>query len=269
MITRVQTLGKEAPLFPDNEDAFYVEPTEGRWAVADGAGGTGLYAGEWAQFLVARINEPIPTLTGLTNWLDYYWGAFFAQFKPQAAEHYLTERKFMDEGSGATLAVLHQRAEHIHWMLYGDAVALCFNPLTKLLTSGRSGLGQFEAAPHLLNWNSPPVAEGFACGTWLHEPGNAYAVLSDALGQYVLMAHDALSGHHTDLLRLAKLPTALGQRAAKHLAFWPTEPNLFYPMVWQPLREALESERGFAAFTRNLRTHNLLGMDDYTGVLID
>ena len=269
MITRVQTIGKEAPLYADNEDAYYAGPIEGHWAVADGAGGTGLYAGEWARFLVARANEPIVSLTSLTNWLDHYWAAFFAEFRPQAAEHYLTERKFMDEGSGATLGVLHQRGERLHWMLYGDAVILCFNPLTKQLTGARPGLAQFETAPFLLNWNSPPQAEGFRYGEWVHEQGNAYALMSDTLGQYVLMAHDALTGNRADLERLAQLPTALGQRAAHHLAFWSIQPALFYPMVWQPLREALVSGVAFAAFTRKLRAYNLLGLDDYTAVLID
>lgn len=269
MITRVQTIGKEAPLYTDNEDAYYVGATEGHWAVADGAGGTGLYAGEWARFLVARVNEPIMSLTSLTTWLEHYWGGFFAEFQPQAAEHYLTERKFMDEGSAATLGVLHRRNEYIHWMLYGDAVILRFNPLTNQLTSARPGLAQFETPPHLLNWNSPPQAEGFGYGEWVHEPGNAYALLSDALGQYVLMAHDALTGNRADLERLGQLPTALGQRAAHHLQFWPVQPALFYPLVWQPLRESLVCEASFATFTSKLRAYKLLGIDDYTAVLID
>lgn len=270
MTTNAQTIGKEAPAYPDNEDSYCVDSQTGVWCVADGAGGTGLYAGQWARFLVEQIpDKPFGDFSALAHWLDERWATFFAEFQPQAATHYLTERKFMDEGSGATLATLHQRADTLHWMVYGDAVMLCFNNLSEKLHVAKPGLAQFETAPYLLNWNSAPQPNGFACGQWLHEPGNSYALLSDTLGQFVLMAHNALSGNWAELTRLAQTPTALGQRAARHRDFWTGNQQTFHQAVWKPMRDSLASRDTFAAYTQHLRIRNLLGADDYTAVLID
>lgn len=269
MTTYAQTIGKEAPAYPDNEDTYRVDSQTGLWAVADGAGGTGLYAGQWAQFLVEHVpGEPFGNSSDLTHWLDGRWATFYAEFQPQAATHYLTERKFMDEGSGATLATLHHRADTLHWMIYGDAVALCFNVSTNQFRVAKPGLTQFEAAPYLLNWNSTPQPGGFSCGQWPHEPGNTYALLSDTLGQFVLMANDALSDNTNDLNRLAQTPNALGQRAACHLDFWDRNHHSFDQSVWKQVQESLVSVDTFAAYTQHLRAKNLLGADDYTAVLI-
>ena len=269
MSTYAQTIGKEAPAYPDNEDTYRVDSQAGVWCVADGAGGTGLYAGQWARYLVEQVpGEPVGDLSALTDWLDGRWATFFAQFQPQAATHYLTERKFMDEGSGATLATLHQRDKTLYWMIYGDAVVLCFNPLTSQLQVAKPGLSQFESAPYLLNWNSVSQPGGFACGQWTHQPGNTYALLSDTLGQFVLMAHDALTGYITELNRLAQTPTALGQRATRHRDFWDRTPQPFNQSVWKQLRDSLATPDTFAKYTQHLRSQNLLGTDDYTAVLI-
>ena len=268
MTTDAQTIGKEAPVYPDNEDAYLVDSQGGVWAVADGAGGTGLYAGQWAQFLVEQVpGEPFGDFSALTDWLERCWAAFFAEFQPQAATHYLTERKFMNEGSGATLATLHQRADTLHWMVYGDAVALCFNVLSGEMRVAKPGLSQFELAPYLLNWNSAPQPDSFACGYWNHEPGNTYALFSDTLGQFVLMAHDALTGNTAELNRLAQAPTALGQRATRHQDFWDRNLQPFGQSVWKQLRDSLATPDTFAKYTQHLRSQNLLGADDYTAVL--
>ncbi len=269
MRTYAQTIGKEAPAYPDNEDAYRVVSQNGIWCVADGAGGTGLYAGQWARFLVEQVpSEPFEDFSTLAHWLDCRWATFFSEFQPQAATHYLTERKFMDEGSGATLATLHQGTDTLHWMLYGDAVILCFNVLSGRMRVARPGLTQFETAPYLLNWNSAPQPGGFSGGQWTHLPGNTYALLSDTLGQFVLMAHDALTSNTTDLNRLAQTPTALGQRAARHRHFWNRNHQSFNQSVWRPLQNSLVSIDTFASYTQHLRTQNLLGADDYTAVLI-
>lgn len=269
MKTYAQTIGKEAPAYPDNEDAYRIDSQACLWAVADGAGGTGLYAGEWARFLVEQVPiEPFGDLSALTDWLDARWATFFTEFHPQASTHYLTERKFMNEGSGATLVTLHQCADTMHWMTYGDAVVVCFNASSDEFWVAKPGLAQFETAPYLLNWNSVPQPSGFACGQWFHKPGNSYALLSDALGQFIMMAHDTLTGNTDDLDRLAQTPTALGQRALRHRGFQNQKCQPFNQLIWQPLCDALVSVPTFIRYTQHLCALNLLGPDDYTAVLI-
>src|SRR5206468_1116063 len=148
------------------------------------------------------------------------WGSFFDTYQPQAQRNYLIDRKFMGEGSCATLTTLHYQADRLHWMVYGDAVALCFRPATGDLWAANPDVRQFESAPYLLNWLNPPDANGFLAGSWQHQPSQQYALLSDALGQYILMAYAALHGDSDSLRLVAQQPTALGIRAQAHLNYW-------------------------------------------------
>jgi len=265
-----QSVGKEAPVYTDNEDAWRADSETGVWAVADGAGGTGIYAGEWAEHLVQQVPAlPFQGLNGLAHWLDTGWGSFFDTYQPQAQLNYLIDRKFMGEGSSATLATLHQQADRVHWMVYGDAVALCFSPATGELWAANPDIRQFEAAPYLLNWLSLPSSDGFQAGVWLHQSGQQYALLSDALGQFVLMAYAALQGDSKTLRMVAQQPTALGNRAQTHLNYWTKKRVHFDELVWSPLRTALASPAQFLAYTQTLRAQQLLGADDYTAIIIE
>ncbi|TAE30627.1 MAG: hypothetical protein EAZ91_09855 [Cytophagales bacterium] len=126
----------------------------------------------------------------------------------------------------------------------------------------------FTSGPYLLNWNNAPNPNGFQTGQLPGRHGQRYALLSDTLAQYVLMAYDALTGPSDTLQRLASQPTALGNRAATHLAHWQPH-HRFGRDVWAPLARALRSRPAFMAYTRALAAQNLLGPDDYTMVLID
>ncbi|ADB40114.1 hypothetical protein [Spirosoma linguale] len=269
MTTRYASVGKELPLFAENEDAWRVDPEAGIWSVADGAGGTGLYAGEWARFLVGQVPaEPFKTVEEVTEWLSNHWGGFFDQYQARAAANYLTELKFMNEGSGATLATLHRRKSGLHWSVYGDALVLCFNPKTGQLTASNPALSQFAEAPYLLNWQFPCPADGFRSGCWPSEPGLQLALCTDTLGQYLLMAYQALQGDHRELAALGQLPTALGNRAAAHQRFWQPGAGSFSVQVWEPLWQSLVSPDRFLHYTQSLRASQLLGVDDYTCILI-
>lgn len=265
-----QSVGKEAPLYADNEDAAHADDPANVWAVADGAGGTGIFVGEWAQYLVQRVSaQPFADLNDLSNWLDGHWMSFFDRYWPRAEADPFINYKFMYEGSGATLATLHQRDNQLHWLVYGDAVVVQYQPTTDTLIAANPDLRQFESAPYLLNWLDFPKADGMQSGVWPHQPGQQYALLTDTLGQYMLMAHAALSGDPASLAALAQQPTALGQRAQTHLAHWAGKAGRFGELVWHPLRDALTSADAFLTYTQQLRRQQLLGVDDYTCLLID
>lgn len=270
MNSRWQSVGKEAPTYLDNEDAARADDRTGVWAVADGAGGTGIFVGEWAQHLVRHVPaHSFADLTALSTWLDGHWKPFFDSYQPRAEADPFIGYKFMYEGSGATLATLHQRGNQLHWLIYGDAVVVCYQPAIGELWAANADLRQFESAPYLLNWLDFPKADGMQLGVWSHQPGQQYALLTDTLGQYVLMAHAALSGDTASLAALVQQPTALGQRAQTHLTFWTGKAGRFDELVWNPLRDALASADAFLAHTQQLRRQQLLGVDDYTCLLID
>lgn len=270
MAIRHVSIGKEFPLYVDNEDAWRVDTAAHLWAVADGAGGTGLYAGEWAQFLVEQVPaQPFREVAEVAQWVTDHWSRFFDEFQTQAGANYLTELKFLNEGSGATLATLHQQDSLLHWSVYGDALVLSFNPGTGQLLASNPALSQFTEAPYLLNWLLPCSAEGFRRGTWIKEPGQQIVLCSDTLGQYLLMGYKALQGDQNELAIVSQLPTGLGTRAMTHQTFWQAEVGNFNEQVWQPLWQALASTDTFLQHTQYLRSAQLLGGDDYTCILIE
>ncbi len=269
MRVRAQTVGKEEPVYPENEDAFRLATDNTGWAVADGAGGGGIYAGEWATHLVNNVPaEPLTPFHDFSAWLDSIWEPFFETYQQQATPDALRLNKFLSEGSYATLATLHLTSNHAHWTTYGDAVALTWHPKTGLRSSV-ADLRMFASAPYLLNWNTNPQPEGFRTGHWPCRRDQRFALLSDTLAQYVLMAYDTLTGPSDVLRAIAREPTALGERAAMHIAHWQPQTHRFGRDVWAPLARALRSHPAFLAYTRRVAAQNLLGPDDYTMVLID
>jgi len=265
-----QSVGKEAPVYTDNEDACRADDGRGIWAVADGAGGTGIYAGEWAQHLVFEVPvTPFNAFEALGDWLNNHWETFFNAYGEEAKNDYLINHKWISEGSGATLATLHYGQERFHWSLYGDAVVLCFSAATNQLRASNPDVRQFETPPYLLNWLTSPDGVGFASGTWPHQPGQQYALLSDALGQYLLMAYAVLNGDAHPVQLLAQQSTAFGFRAQTHLDHWSGQTASFHEAVWEPLRSALASAELFLTYTQQLRTQHLLGPDDYTCLFIE
>lgn len=60
-----------------NEDSFFSSDT--CIAVSDGAGGCGLFADEWSQYLIEQLpkNKPITSFTELDEWVDSIWESFY------------------------------------------------------------------------------------------------------------------------------------------------------------------------------------------------
>lgn len=268
MRVQAQSVGKEEPLFPDNEDAFRLATEARAWAVADGAGGGGIYAGEWAQHVGRHVpTMPFADFSTFSAWTETIWEPFFTTYEQRATTDPLRLTKFLTEGSYTTLATLHLAGNQAHWATYGDAVVFAWHRRAGLRAS-LTDLRTFANGPHLLNWKDAPRSEGFLNGQWLHRPGQRYALLTDTLAQYVLMAHDAIRQGGTGLRMLANQPTALGERATRHLHHW-NATHRFGRDVWWPLARALRSPPAFLTYTRALHARHLLGPDDYTAVLID
>lgn len=146
---RAITLPKREPN-PLCEDASRLIP--GRLlAVADGAGGGGLYADLWAQYLI----EHLPTEAGFANaealdgWLSGIWEEFYNACERQAQQSgsfYLN--KFYDEGSFSTLAALWRVSPRsYYWVAYGDSVAFHYSRRRGTLSHSFGALRDFHSLP--------------------------------------------------------------------------------------------------------------------------
>jgi hypothetical protein len=152
-------------------------------AIADGAGGTGVFCGEWADFLLQNLPEkPIKKFTDFYNWYIELQEPFLREFDPKAAIDGHIYRRFIEEGSSSTLAVVWKVENKYHWLYYGDS-SLFFIKGNKYKSFPFKDSAAFAGSTHLLNLLQYPIKENLKMGS------------IDAENRIVVMATDALSKH--------------------------------------------------------------------------
>lgn len=118
-----------------NEDAFYSSDT--CIAVSDGAGGCGLFANEWSEYLVKHLpkDKPIVSFKELDEWVDGIWETFYNEHEERAKEgDGILLNKFYNEGSCATIAAAWITGDkQCKWMAYGDSVVFHYSQDTGVL----------------------------------------------------------------------------------------------------------------------------------------
>ena len=144
-----------------NEDAVIAK--EDVIAVSDGAGGGGLFAERWSQYLVDHLpDNPIKNYKAFDKWIDTIWEPFYNDCEKEAQKiGGLLLNKFYDEGSFATLVAVWKNGM---WISYGDSVAFCFNRKTKELQHSFTRLADFNNPPYLINCKDPLNEKGFRKG---------------------------------------------------------------------------------------------------------
>ena len=139
-----------------NEDAAIA--TESVIAVSDGAGGGGLFAERWSQYLVDHLpDKPIKNYKAFDKWIDGIWEPFYNDCEEEAKKiGGLLLNKFYDEGSFATLVAVWKVSEtECRWISYGDSVAFCYNKKTGELQHSFTRLSDFNNPPYLINSKDP------------------------------------------------------------------------------------------------------------------
>jgi hypothetical protein len=169
-------------------------PNEDRWvvkspvyAVADGAGGTGILCGEWAEQLVTNLpNEPFIDFTAFVAWLEPLAEAFILQHEQtlQADTHQL--KRFYQEGSACTLAVLWELPNEVRWLTYGDSLVVYQDTNGAVQSFPYQDPNQFSGGTHLLNWMSLPNETVWATGSFPKTPNAHYYLATDAVGKHLL-----------------------------------------------------------------------------------
>ncbi len=190
-----------------NEDA--VSSRDKVIAVSDGAGGGGLFAEKWSNYLVYHLPEsPIITSQQLDEWLSNIWEPFYNQCEVEAKNiGGLALDKFYDEGSFATLAAIWRvGTNECKWMSYGDSVAFCYNHRNKRLFHSFGNLSDFDNPPYLINCKDELNPKGFKSGTFNIDADSIVFVASDALAHYVMMMYEvANSQQYENELSCAEL----------------------------------------------------------------
>ena len=182
---RAITIPKECDI--TNEDAVIAR--ENFIAVSDGAGGGGVFADLWSNYLVEHLPEkPIKSYQAFDKWIDSIWESFYNDCEKDAQkEGGMLLNKFYDEGSFATLVAVWKTGE---WISYGDSVAFCYNRKTGLLQQSFTRLVDFNSPPYLINCKDPLNRKGFSHGKFEIDSECIVFAASDTLAHYILMMYE-------------------------------------------------------------------------------
>ncbi len=265
-----------------NEDRFRLQRSRTGLlaAVSDGAGGSGLFCGPWAETLVARLPSlPIAGIDGLNRWMDGFCLAFRSDHLQKTLSQPVKHGKFVREGSFATLAACwlsFQRGKAaMRWLGYGDSQILVFDRTGAkpvLAAAYPPTLAVLERSPALLNWKDLPDKSRLRTGALLLPPRATIAVASDGMGQFLLFSY--LAGHAPGLrdsrmakefARLSGNDSRLGEAIRAHRR----HPRTPFAKVLEQARAALKSDAAFCAYVQARHRDGLLANDDATLLLID
>ena len=170
-----------------NEDAVIAK--ENVIAVSDGAGGGGVFAERWSQYLVDHLpDKPIKNYKAFDKWIDSIWEPFYNECEEDAKKiGGLFLNKFYDEGSFATLVAVWKNGA---WISYGDSVAFCYNKKTGELQHSFTRLADFNNPPYLINCKDPLDENGFRSGKFKVDNNCLVFAASDTLAHYILMMYE-------------------------------------------------------------------------------
>lgn len=173
-----------------NEDS--VIATEKLIAVSDGAGGGGLYADKWSEYLVNHLPEtPIRSHEELDSWVDSIWEDFYNEYEQIAKQSGgMVLNKFYDEGSFATIAAIWKVKQTFYWVTYGDSVAFHYNKKSGILEHSFTCLTDFNKPPYLINYQNQLKPEGCKTGVFEIDDDSVVFCASDALAHYLIMMYE-------------------------------------------------------------------------------
>ena len=248
-----------------NEDAAHIG--DSFMAVSDGAGGGGLFAEKWSQYLLQHLpNQPITTASELDSWVDGIWQPFYDECEAAAKlSGGLTLQKFYDEGSFATLAAVWQVSDtQFKWLTYGDSVVFHYHKDTDLLEYSISGLTEFNNPPFLINFLDKINPQGVKTGEFVVSGDSVVFAATDALSHYILMMY-MLS--HKDLYvnNLEQAIKAATKNSNYILAASSLSKIDFYNDV---IKKLFLSDCNLTRHLTRLYKDGVLALDDYSVVVM-
>ncbi len=178
---RHQTISKDFENSNLNEDRVRI--AESFVALADGAGGTGILCGEWAEFLLNKIPEqPIMAFEDFKAWFEQNIDDFLEKYEPFVTQDSYKMRRFYEEGSASTLVVVWQKGNKFYWITYGDSHIFVLNK-NRIRTFPHKSAADFERGTYLLNWTNQPNEAGFNHGYC--SKTSSFVLATDAISKHI------------------------------------------------------------------------------------
>jgi hypothetical protein len=226
-----QTIPKDFINQAVNEDRIRCE--NNFIAIADGAGGTGMYCGEWAEFLLSNLpNEPITNFEDFKNWFIELQEPFLAKHEPYGNIDGHIKRRFYEEGSSATLAVVWQVENEYHWLCYGDSQIFFFYQNNMKAFPFKSS-AEFETATQLLNWMNLPDEIAFLTGA-IPIADCKIILATDTIAKHIF----TLLENNTDQQSVFKKIQKILKTSTKTISYIKAQPQIgeddYSIISWQP-----------------------------------
>ena len=233
-------------------------------AVSDGAGGGGVFAERWSEYLVNNLPPtPMTSFEQLDSWVETIWEPFYNSCEDEAKKiGGMFLDKFYDEGSFATLACAWYYNGKVHWLAYGDSVVFHYNPNTDLLEHSFGTLVDFNSAPYLINSKDELNPKGFRCGIFNVAPDDYVYICSDALAHYILSSYYISKKELYDI----ELKTAIESRTKNEtLILSALNRNIEnFSMITKPLFNSMSNNLNFKRHISKLLNQKLIANDDYS-----
>ncbi|MGL5957518.1 MAG: hypothetical protein ACRCZZ_02770 [Phocaeicola sp.] len=229
-------------------------------AVCDGAGGCGIFADEWSQYLIDHLpNKPLKSFSHLCSWLEAIWNPFFLAKQSQLAQsNNFVQNKFYDEGSYSTLAAIWKgSSQKVHWTTFGDSACFAYDlKREKLHLLSHKELDPFTTNPHLINWKEEPSVKGFKSGKFTLENRTLFFVTSDALACYLIAAYKVIK---------RELPKEIAPSLLEQLSYIQQQGyEDVYKDLLQPLLESAQTAESFTVHISQLYKRGEINNDDYS-----
>ena len=236
------------------------------WALSDGAGGTGFYAAEWAEYLCRKLPEtPFESKEAFSEWFEGIREPFLTLKRAEATLNFPDILEdYNREGSSATLVVVWPlEGNHVRVLSYGDSAAFLFDSAGKLKQRTIPRLVQFTEDPYLLNSTEPLLPEQLLWETWTLDLNDTLLMASDALSQWILIQYALHTPElQPEIEETLATPYGLGNLIIRCQEAHDSSSDFL--TVLSRLTEACQSENNFANFTRELFQKGQLALDDYT-----
>lgn len=248
-----------------NEDAIFCK--NNILGISDGAGGVGVFASEWANYLLQKSPvKPIKSIIELNFWLNEIWEDFYLNYRLKVVSDTFLLNKFENEGSYATLALIwiDDLNNKVDFFSIGDTIIFKYNFVSKKLIIQNQfiNFSNFNDSPELINWKEEVDEKvEYYSGTFQIEEEDQFFLASDSLAQLIYAYHLTESKKGLELIEneiFAKSKFSSILENIKTQPFGSFENFLFV------LEKSLKSENEFQNMMFYFWRNKYLLKDDYS-----
>jgi len=262
----------------ENEDRINVLKTNNSYifGVADGAGSSGIYCGEWAEMLLENIpKNPIKNCLQLNLWVQNVFPDFYHKYKSISDDDFI-KNKFINEGSYCSLLIAWLTCNYnkykLESIIYGDTSLFIFQKdATLKQLYPYDSVDQFKNSPYLISLLKDANQEHFIHKTFDIDSSDIIIAATDGfakflLSQYILYIQSKKKLSTFDKSLYEKNKDFLSQTYSNKLFMYDKDFKRLLNTIKSKLSNNTDS---FKLFAKELYYKKFLPNDDCSIIFID